>query len=177
MYKAFLGASKNYRYFRQILLSYQTRFAIAGSPIDERGKPLVHHSWKGKWCRSKPHTTMTVVLTSALPGDLGTKLQGLSHDNPEQYELIRDLILHLGQEHLFKDWRNQAVLPSTIRDFAAHLEEVDKACPAGLRDYIKTAQQLLKGKIYGVNPGCMCCFRLVESSYVNVYFRQTRKKA
>lgn len=88
---------------------------------------------------------MPVVLTSALPGDLSTKLQGLSSDSPEQYELMKDLILHHGQEHLFQEWIHKDVLPSTIRDFAAHLEEVDKACPEGLREYIKTAQKLLKG--------------------------------
>jgi hypothetical protein len=89
---------------------------------------------------------MPFVLTSAIPGDLGSKLQAISFDSPEQYELMKDLILDHGQEHLFKEWVNTDVLPSTIREFAAHLAEVDKACPAGLRDYIKTAQKLLKGK-------------------------------
>jgi hypothetical protein len=89
---------------------------------------------------------MPVVLTSALPGDLGTKLQGLSAESPEQYELIRNLILYDGCEYLVEDWMNKDVLPSTIREFAAHLGAVDKACPAGLRDYIKTAKKLLQGK-------------------------------
>lgn len=91
---------------------------------------------------------MPVVVTTSLPGDLSAKLEGLSSDSPEQYELIKDLILYHGQQHLFEDWMSQDVMPSTIREFADHLTEVDKACPTGLRQYIKNAQKLLQGTYY-----------------------------
>jgi len=75
---------------------------------------------------------------------LEAKLRTLAADEPEQFELIIKLV-KLGHAHLFEQWKTGNVSPTAIREFAAHLAEVDKACPAGLCQYIKNAQKLLKG--------------------------------
>lgn len=85
------------------------------------------------------------VILSTLPGDLNEKLLGLSADSPDQFGLITELI-EAGQTHLFERWINKTVPPTEIRDFAAHLAEINAALPDGLVDYVKKAQKLVKGK-------------------------------
>ena len=82
---------------------------------------------------------------SQLDERLEAKLRTLAVDHPEQYKLIVNLV-KLGQGHLFEQWKSGSASPTAIRAFAAHLAEVDKACPAGLCQYITNAQKLLKGK-------------------------------
>lgn len=82
---------------------------------------------------------------------LEAKLRTLAVDKPEQFELIIKLV-KLGQTHLFEQWKTGTVSPTAIREFAAHLAEVDKACPAGLCQYIENAKKLLKDSKEGVNP-------------------------
>ncbi len=78
---------------------------------------------------------------------LEDKLLTLATDNPQQHQLIVKLV-ELGQGQLFEKWTTGNAGPTAIREFAAHLEEVDKVCPEGLCKYIENAKKLLKGRFH-----------------------------
>lgn len=79
---------------------------------------------------------------SSLPADLETKLQSVSAEEPDKFDLVKDLCTEeLGQSHLFEN-----VTGDKLEDLISQLVTLNSAYPGGLRGYIMKAKELLKSE-------------------------------
>jgi hypothetical protein len=122
-----------------------------------------------------------------MPEGLANALTFFMNDNQTQHKLLVDLCSkELGQTHLFEEWnKSDKVSPSVLRQMGDQLEQLDKAYPGGLRDYILKAKKLLEGvsrDFYSlVWPRVCFCVRnttltALPSSIKNIYRQQNRSQ-
>ena len=81
----------------------------------------------------------------------------LQESSPEKHALLRDLVSEeLGQAHLLKAFDaivdDDETFSKKLNQMMAQLDELDKAYPGGLKEYIYKAKKLLEDSKKGMNP-------------------------
>ncbi|KAB1203134.1 UDP-sugar pyrophosphorylase [Morella rubra] len=71
--------------------------------------------------------------------------------SPEQTELA-NVLLEMGQSHLFEHWAEPAVDDEEKKRFFEQMARLNSSYPGGLASYIKTARELLADSKAGKNP-------------------------
>ena len=71
--------------------------------------------------------------------------------SPEE-QLLVNLLLDLGQDHVFDGWDHKGVNDDCKHALLAQVGRLDRGYPGGLRGYISNARKLLVDAKQGVNP-------------------------
>eukprot|EP00466_Bigelowiella_natans_P009736 jgi/Bigna1/137795/aug1.41_g12503 len=125
--------------FLIFFIIFVKRRAIRKSPASRRLQQQQHNLRGGQ------------IATSAVIGQTFGWKDNLNVVEEKHQSLIKALV-DKGQSHLFTGWAEPGVDDEKKRQMMQQLDDLDKAYPGGLLEYVSRSRDLLKEAMSGSNP-------------------------